>query len=98
MSPRSTPRHVRRGPGLGHRGRVTGREGSIQRLGEVRILISLLRLGLGFPGHENFSGSPFHYQREIAVGGQNYPTVLAGTGTFGTLLRSVSLSLAALTL
>src|ERR1700730_13746858 len=74
MSPWSALRHVRPGPGLGHRERVASRERFNERLVEVGILFGLiLRLDLGFLGHGNSSGSPFHNQPEIAVSGQDYP-------------------------
>ena len=75
MSIRFSLLQVRSRPGLGHRGRVAGRKRFVERLIEVRILIGLLRLGLGFLVHGNFSGSPFRNQPGIAVDGQNYPTV-----------------------
>jgi hypothetical protein len=77
MSPRSCLWHVRPGPGLGHRDRVASRERFSERLVQVCILFGLLlRLDLGFLGHGNSSGSPFRNQPEIAVSGQDYPTVL----------------------
>ena len=49
MSPRSSLRRVRPGPGLGHRGRVASRERFSERLVEVCILFGLLlRLRLSF--------------------------------------------------
>src|ERR1700720_3383166 len=68
MSPRSSLRRARPGPGLAHRGRIASRERFSERLVEVCILFGLLlRLGLGFLGH-----SPFHNQPEIAVSGLSH--------------------------
>jgi hypothetical protein len=83
MSPRSSLRRVRPGPGLGHRGRVASRERFSERLVEVCILFGLLlRLGLGFLGHGNSSGSPFHNQPEIAVSGLSHSSHCVRTQHF----------------
>jgi hypothetical protein len=72
---------VRSRPGLGHRGRVAGRKRFVERLIEVRILIGLLRLGLGFLVHGNFSGSPFRNQLRMSVG-RIIPLFLSCENTF----------------